>query len=100
MSERKIIRVSDESEQIARKYSEAKGIGIGEAADLLFKTADSRLGCLKRYAENHTAPPKPRKKKEKVAAKASSKTGAKKKKAAKRAPKAASNGVAEHVAEA
>lgn len=105
MSDRKVIRVSEETEAAIRAYGESKGVQIGEAADLLIGTATARLNALKRYSANKQpqAPGKPRAKK--AAAKAKSK-GAKKT-AAKRVrvekkPKASAalNGAAEHHAEA
>lgn len=105
MSERKIIRVSAESEETVREYAEAKGIQIGEAADALIGTAAARLAALKRYAANKQpqAPGKPKKSaakkaSKKTAAKADAKSGAAKKKLKKKAA-AAANGAAAHAPE-
>lgn len=82
-SNRKVIRIAADAEEQVRQYAEEKGIGVGEAADALIKTAVSRLNALKRYAKNKEpqAPGKPRKK------------AAKKAKAPK---KSLANGVAAH----
>lgn len=94
MSDRKIIRVSAETEAAIRDYAEGKGLQVGEAADKLVGTAVARLGALKRYSANKQpqAPGKPKKK-----AKASAKSATKK--VAKKA-KSTANGAAEHVAQA
>lgn len=75
MSDRKVIRVSEETETVVREYAEAKNIQIGEAADLLIGTASARLNALKRYAANKQpqAPGKPRKPKKTASAKKTAK---------------------------
>lgn len=60
--DRKVIRVSAESEAIVRKYAEKNEIPVGEAADKLLSTADSRLKALARHAKNRKAEGKPAKK--------------------------------------
>lgn len=64
MSDRKVVRVSDETEKFAREYGASKEIGVGEAIDALVATAKNRLQALKRYASNKQpqSPGKPRKK--------------------------------------
>ncbi len=56
MADRKVIRVSSESEQAIKEYAEAKGVPVGDAADALIGTAVSRLNALRRYAENKGQP--------------------------------------------
>lgn len=86
MSDRKVLRVSEETEASVRAYAEAKGIPVGEAADKLIGTAVARLDALKRYASNKQPlpPGKPRKKAEAKPAKAKAKKAKAKK--AKKAP--------------
>ena len=67
MSEdRKVVRVSAESEGYIRGYANRRGMLIGEAADALIAMAIGRLAALARYAETKKPmPPGPRKKKPK-----------------------------------
>ncbi len=107
MSDRKVIRVSEETEAAIRAYAESKRrpdgeggeilVTVGEAADMLIGTAIARLAALKRYGSNKTpqAPGKPRK----AAKKASAKKASAKKVSTKKAA-SATNGAAEHHAEA
>jgi len=82
--DRKIIRVSPESDKAIRDYSEKRGIEFGDAADALISTAVSRLNALKRYTKNREpqAPGKKKAAKKKTAATKSAKASAKKKTAA------------------
>ncbi len=94
-SEKKVIRVSADSEKAIKAYAEKRGIQVSEAADALIGTAVSRLNALARYSKNQgaQAPGKPRKK---VAAKkvAAKKVAAKKVSTKKAA--STTNGAAAH----
>lgn len=85
--ERKIVRVSAESEKAIREYAEQKEIGNGEAVDALIATGVSRLKALAKYSaqKRPQAPGKPRAKKA-AAKKAPAKKAPAKKAAAKKAP--------------
>jgi hypothetical protein len=94
--DRKVIRVSADSEKAIKAYAEKRGVSVGEAADALLNTAVSRLNALARYAKNKEpqAPGKPRKKA--AAKKAAPKAKAKAKPAAKKTAATAANGLAAH----
>ncbi len=50
MTERKVIRVSAEIDQVVRAYAAERKLEVGEAADKLIATAHSRLTALQKYA--------------------------------------------------
>lgn len=58
MSDRKVIRVSDEALASIQAYAEEKAITAGEAADKLIATAVGRRAALKAYTSTHPAQPK------------------------------------------
>lgn len=105
---RKIIRVSPESDKAIRAYAEQRGIEYGEASDALIATAVSRLNALKRYSKSQGAgaakpPGKPKKEAKKKKPSAAQKAAAEAKKTAraeakytKPAPKAVLNGSSAH----
>jgi hypothetical protein len=85
--DRKIIRVSAESDKAIRTYADRKGVEVGEAVDALIATAVSRLNALTRYKKTKDggAPKgKPKKAAKKAAAKKAS------------AKKTSANGAAAH----
>lgn len=81
MSERKIIRISPDSEAFIRDYAEAKGLQFVDAADTVIDIAKRRLDALAKYGRGKKpkAPGKPRAKKSikaKKAARAAKKAAA------------------------
>ena len=71
--DRKIIRVSAESDKAIRAYANKRGVEVGEAVDSLIATAISRLNALTRYKKSKDgAPAKPKKAAKKAKAKSKS----------------------------
>ncbi len=99
-SDRKIIRVSAESDKVIRDYAERRGLEFGDAADSLITTAVSRLNALRRYSKNNKEPQAPGKPRPKKSAGEKKKAAAAKKVArkanAQAAARARANGTGAH----
>lgn len=60
---RKVVRVSEDSEELIKKYAEEKGVTIGEAADALLGTAWSRISALRKHGKKMKAEGRSKKRK-------------------------------------
>lgn len=61
--DRVVIRVSKATHKVIAEYAKYKDLDVGEAADKLIATADSRLAALERYAADKGKAKKKSKKK-------------------------------------
>lgn len=61
-SKLKVIRVTEETDELLRSYASERGVSLPEAAAALVKMGTSRRGALDRYAEKQAAPRPARKK--------------------------------------